>query len=104
MGKLPRLLILTEKLKSDPLAFCVLWFCLFFILLMSEYFNESNVTSRMGFPQHSAFPKLINTVLIKLCACVYEQTRNLAESWFCENCHLFLRNNDFGLGYGKQND
>lgn len=71
---------------------------------MSEYFNESDVTSRMGFPKHSAFPKIIKAVLIKLCACVYEQTWSLAESWFCESCHLFLRNNVFGLGYVKQND
>lgn len=97
-------MIRTENLKSDPLAFGCSWFCLAFILLMSEYFNGSDVTSRTGFPKHSAFPKLIKTVLIKLCACVYEQTRNLAESWFRENCHLFLTNNVFGLGYVKQND
>lgn len=104
MGKLPNLLIHIENLKSDPLAFGGLWFGLVFVLLMSEYFNEPDVTSRMGFPKHSAFPKLIKTVLIKLRACVYEQIRNLAESWFCRNCHLFLRNNVFGLGYVKQND
>lgn len=64
MGRLSHLLIQTENLKSDPLGLG------FFFLLMSEYFNESNVTSRADFPKHSAFPKLVKTVLIKLCACV----------------------------------
>lgn len=64
MGRLSHLLIQTENLKLDPLV------CFLFFLLMSEYFNGSNVTSRADFPKHSAFPNLMRTVLIKLCACV----------------------------------
>lgn len=44
------------------------WLAVFFSLLMSEYFNESNVASRPG------FPKLVKTVFIQcsVCVCVCE--------------------------------
>lgn len=65
MGRLFHLLIQTEDLKSDPLV--VLGF---FSLLMSEYFNESNVTPGADFSKHSALPKLLKALLIKSCVSV----------------------------------